>query len=406
LEIENFPIAIFTENQEPGGSGYSQRVALDNYGRSANFIARTDSLTQDSTFKIRVYGYMVKGLMAGKMASASFSNAADELFNLPPGYSVNDNITDPNCGLPIDAVEDNIFVNCFEFRIGDEQPGIELEFEDGPSVWPTLRNNSIDGGNLNNRNIKNITVTLASGGEPIPNEEIDLQVSFLLNSGGHDHIILPDSSLLGSITNLQTNTVFRNGNARGITNNDGQILFEYTASQISGEFLFTATTSSNQAIEKVDTVSIRVPNLAFLGSSPYFELVGAPQYNTTTNDPCRTEASLTSQHAFGHFGTSSINSEIHEIAESFYLANDSTKLRINDMSLEYGGLFDFENNWTTPHRSHRIGINADIGFSGVDTLGSCIERLNLRDLEKTIEDQTQIRPYVECNHFHIYVNQE
>lgn len=349
---------------------------------------------------------MVKGLMAGKMASARFSNAADELFNLPTGYSVNDDINDPNCGLPIDAVEDNIFVNCFEFRIGDEQPEIELEFENGTSVWPTLRNNGIDGGNPNNRNIKNITVTLTSGGEPVSNEEIDLQVSFLLNSGGHDHLILPDSSLLGNITNLQTNTVFRNGNARGITNIDGQILFEYSASQISGEFLFTATKSSNQAIEIVDTVSIRVPNLEFLGSSPYFELVGAPQYNTTTNDPCRTEASLTSEHAFGHFGTSSINSEIHEIAESFYLANDSTKLRINDMSLEYGGLFDFENNWATPHRSHRIGINADIGFSGIDNSGSCVERLNLRDLEKTIEDQTQFRPFVEGNHFHIYVNQE
>lgn len=52
------------------------------------------------------------------------------------------------------------------------------------------------------------------------------------------------------------------------------------------------------------------------------------------------------------------------------------------MSLEYGGLFDFENNWATPHRSHRIGINADIGFSGIDNSGSCVERLNLRDLEK------------------------
>ena len=30
-------------------------------------------------------------------------------------------INDPNCGLPIDAVAENVFVNCFEFRIGDAQ---------------------------------------------------------------------------------------------------------------------------------------------------------------------------------------------------------------------------------------------------------------------------------------------
>jgi hypothetical protein len=104
---------------DPSGPNYSERVFLDDFTRNAQLLARTDSLTQDSTFKVRVYGYMIKGLMAGKMVSASFSNAADELFNLPAGYSVNNAITDPNCGLPIDAVEDNIFLNCFEFRIGE-----------------------------------------------------------------------------------------------------------------------------------------------------------------------------------------------------------------------------------------------------------------------------------------------
>jgi hypothetical protein len=405
-EVDGFPIAIFSERDDdgPGSGSFTDLVSLDDFTRSASLLARTDSLTQDSTFKVRVYGYMVKGLMAGKMA-AQTTNAANDLFNLPPGYSVNNDINDPNCGLPINAVEDNIFVHCLEFRIGDEQPEINLEFENGPSVWPTLRNNGIDGGNPNNRNIKNITVTLTSDGKPIPNEEVELQIHFILNSGGHDHITLPDSNLLGSITNLQSNTIFRNGNARGITNIDGQILFEYTASQISGEFQFTANTTSVHSIEIVDTLSIQVPILEFLGASPYFELVGAPQYNTTTNDPCRTEASLTSQHAFGHFGTSTLNSEIHEIAESFYLANDSTKLRINDMSLESGGIFDTRNNWINPHSGHRVGNQVDIGIKTILKDGSCNSNQDPDVIISTFLDSGSfINTIPYTSHYHVQFN--
>ncbi|MBO6794525.1 MAG: hypothetical protein JJ895_11485 [Balneolaceae bacterium] len=140
-EVDGFPIAIFSEQDDdgPGGGSFTGRVFLDDFTRNASLLARTDSLTQDSTFKVRVYGYMVKGLTAGKMA-AHTTNAADDLFNLPPGYSENNDINDPNCGLPIDALEDNIFVNCFEFRIGDEQPEIEfsIEIPEPKEMWPTI----------------------------------------------------------------------------------------------------------------------------------------------------------------------------------------------------------------------------------------------------------------------------
>jgi murein endopeptidase len=35
-------------------------------------------------------------------------------------------------------------------------------------------------------------------------------------------------------------------------------------------------------------------------------------------------------------------------------------LFINDMSLPYGGLFDVNGDWKTPHKTHRIGKSADI----------------------------------------------
>ena len=135
-EVDGFPIAIFSEQDDdgPASGSFTDLVFLDDFTRNAQLLARTDSLTQDSTFKVRVYGYMVKGLMAGKMV-ASTTNTADDLFNLPPGYSVNDDINDPNCGLPIDAVEDNIFVNCFEFRIGEPDSVQELNILLGESKY-------------------------------------------------------------------------------------------------------------------------------------------------------------------------------------------------------------------------------------------------------------------------------
>ncbi len=44
----------------PSGPSFEQRVFLDAFSRSAGLNVLADSLTQDSTFKVRVYGYMVK----------------------------------------------------------------------------------------------------------------------------------------------------------------------------------------------------------------------------------------------------------------------------------------------------------------------------------------------------------
>jgi hypothetical protein len=50
------------------------------------------------------------------------------------------------------------------------------------------------------------------------------------------------------------------------------------------------------------------------------------------------------------------------------------------MSLVYGGLFDYENNWVADHAEHRDGKQADVAsIKGLNPQGSCtdivIERL-------------------------------
>lgn len=215
-EVDGFPIAIFSERDDdgPGSGSFTDLVSLDDFTRSASLLARTDSLTQDSTFKVRVYGYMVKGLMAGKMA-AQTTNAADDLFNLPPGYSVNNDINDPNCGLPIDAIEDNIFVHCLEFRIGDEQPEIEfsIEISEPKEMWPTIPStgapNDFDFSQVESR-LEEVIVTLKSGGTPLGNTAINVKAEWITESGGHNHqdtggsgdLITPPNNIMGYIVNI------------------------------------------------------------------------------------------------------------------------------------------------------------------------------------------------------------
>jgi hypothetical protein len=81
------------------------------------------------------------------------------------------------------------------------------------------------------------------------------------------------------------------------------------------------------------------------------------------------------------------------------------KLRINDMSLPWGGLFDIGNNWSNVpgHNTHRIGRNADIGFNGIDGNGRCAG-LNLQKLRNAISQATGRWPHLHSDHYHITVN--
>jgi len=79
-------------------------------------------------------------------------------------------------------------------------------------------------------------------------------------------------------------------------------------------------------------------------------------------------------HPDNHYGTSTFNQKIESIAKKYYekfrcykKAADGSHLGyqaigVNDMSLQYGGLFDVNNDWKTPHSSpgHAKGLAADI----------------------------------------------
>jgi len=193
----------------------------------------------------------------------------------------------------------------------------------------------------NNNVLQQAVVLVTEGGLPAEGIGIQLTPQFVLGTGGHDHLNPPPLNLLGSIA-------FAGGDS--LTGPNGQAGFTYTAPEFSGQLQLTASATSGgvTAVDR-DTVLVRVPGLIkFAGEGDYI-LTGGDS-NLHSNQSTHF---LISQQAVG----SLIN-----VADAFSVApwNFTGIMRLNDMSLAWGGLFDFKGDWKKPHASHRFGTDVDI----------------------------------------------
>ena len=73
-------------------------------------------------------------------------------------------------------------------------------------------------------------------------------------------------------------------------------------------------------------------------------------------------------HPSNHWGVPAFLAGARNVARLFALEYPGQALRYNDVSLQYGGVFDVATataagyDWTPPHRTHRLGTNMDIGI--------------------------------------------
>jgi hypothetical protein len=103
----------------------------------------------------------------------------------------------------------------------------------------------------------------------------------------------------------------------------------------------------------------------------------------------------TTTHPEGTYGKSDNINRLKEIAKEYFDRTDR-KLSINDISLPMGGLFDYKNNWATPHKEHRTGTDVDINRTdggGVYTNCWADDKL-----EKAVEEvaKGKNRPRLKC----------
>ena len=66
-------------------------------------------------------------------------------------------------------------------------------------------------------------------------------------------------------------------------------------------------------------------------------------------------------HPYHWSGTQELNEALKNTADEYRKACPTAgKMEIGDMSLPWGGLYDFKLDWKNGHKEHRTGLNADI----------------------------------------------
>ncbi len=175
----------------------------------------------------------------------------------------------------------------------------------------------------------------------------------------------------------------------------------YVGSQVSG--VETITGSAAGFPDAQTKVRVAVPGLVELPQNPArYVLVGAPNNHAGTNDPCIPQAMApTSRHFQNHFGQPRLNQAVQAIADKMRNETGGVLLRVNDMSLSLGGLFDIQNNWQPPHVDHRVSLAVDIPFTGVRS-GTCAVYSQIR-LQIAIRKATGQAPLIEADHFHAFI---
>jgi hypothetical protein len=292
-------------------------------------------------------------------------------------------------------------VECYDPKPVLESCAINVMFADtvlrfsrppSDSVYPTYpgHNNT-----PSTRNYLDLEVSTTFGDSFAPYAWVRIGRPTLVDSGGHSH---DGARPLGKfmIQHLPDTNWITVDTVQAQTDSTGKLKFRYLASQFGGKERIKGSVLSDST--RMDTLRLltRVPNLTELPEGAHYFLTGAPD----DNDPCPA-LPPTSLHYRNHFGTVGIIQAIQSIAAAYESLYPGTRIRVNDMSLVYGGMFDWRNQWHADHREHRIGINADIGrYKGIGPSGTCVDVSSIR-LQEKIRLYTRGRLVIHDDHFHL-----
>ena len=214
-----------------------------------------------------------------------------------------------------------------------------------------------------------LTVTVRRcGGEPARGETVHFRLEREEGSGGHRHPAPQASQHAGALGTLDPATC--------VTDDNGRCRVTYTAPEAAGTIRITAEVDG--ARSDPQTVTVRLEGLVPLPAYPGLELIGE-----------------TDTHPFNHYGTPRTVGALFRVGEMWSLIYPNNRVGINDMSLEWGGLFDFRSTWAPPHQLHRRGENVDVRIRDKP-------QKQRDDLGKIINDEgCRIRPESDPPHWHL-----
>ena len=170
----------------------------------------------------------------------------------------------------------------------------------------------------------------------------------------------------------------------GETQEDGREKFDYVASVFGDRMLLRVeTTEPNKKQFLWDTLSLaeKADNLVLLTEGVNYRLVGGTCEHHGPSD--RVTAENCQAPNDNHFGTATLVRIIQAVADSFAMKYPGFRLRINDMSLPFGGKFETDGSWNprADHQEHRAGTNADIALTAYNQNG---QEVSLTQKQRTI----------------------
>lgn len=196
-------------------------------------------------------------------------------------------------------------------------------------------------------------------GQPKDGVRVNLKVDVEVGTGGHDHDDgqRPKGSVL----------------VGGITGADGVLEFTFGAPQVAGRHTITATCDrcNNTATVSVD---VKVEGLVQIPGSPYYLFIGA-----------------TNEHSDNHYLTPEAEAVLKSMAVAYQFESRfkiggvaPLPLHLNDASLVWGGVFDLDASWDTPHEEHMRGTVIDIR---ANSLAGAIAPENFDSFIKLAQDR-------------------
>jgi len=190
-------------------------------------------------------------------------------------------------------------------------------------------------------------------GVPAPNSQLRFVVKVISKSGGHNH---DDTSrptlgisLSASDQKGQTDTGFVS------TGSTGKLQVFYIAPKVSGDIQLSITgisPSGQNTGTTTQTIHVKIPG--------FIELTGGGAVkNYELKAP-------TTEHPKSYFGRPAMVQALGTLADQYAAENNGDKLPLNDMNLEWGGIFDLNKNWSSPHAEHAKGVDADLRSKQID----------------------------------------
>lgn len=276
-----------------------------------------------------------------------------------------------------DACMSNPFPGMVRARLVIERPPLKITIPNDNKAWPQIHARAADASYNREQvesTIENVQVRLQDGGTPVAGNEVTIEEKWVDDTGGHMHDgdvcsdvsateeIELDSNVRRKIK-TEKGTVGK-GKITAVTDENGEVVIpKYQTPTVSGKWVLEASTTLNgETFSARDTIDVRVPDLVLLPDphpgDGYTKIGGTdshhgPQQNSVDDN---------------HFGTQAVVDSLQSLASSWQalvtavntLHNRQTPVRINDISLPKGGLFDVCGDWSTPHQFHRVGKDVDI----------------------------------------------